>query len=178
KIPLILEGGPCRVGVESTVVSLTGEKPVLLRPGLITPAQLEAVLGGKVMLSAAILDRLKEDEKVMSPGMKYKHYAPKANVIMIEGDRDAYCDYVNQRRRDGVMALCFTEDEALLRVPAVQYGEQEDAAGQARLLFTALRRLDEAEAVTVYAHAPKKEGVALAVYNRLLRAAAFQVITL
>lgn len=178
KIPLILDGGSCTVGVESTVISLTGGQPVLLRPGLITPEQLEQTLNCKIALSTAILDKLEVGEKAQSPGMKYKHYAPKANVIIVEGGRDAYCSFVNTKKAEGVMALCFTEDEPLLDVPVVLYGRGEDAPAQARLLFTALRELDEAKAVTVYAHAPKKEGVALAVYNRLLRAAAFQVVKL
>lgn len=178
KIPLILDGGACNVGVESTVISLTGKEPLLLRPGFITPAQLEEALQCKVLLSAAILDKLKEGEKAQSPGMKYKHYAPKANVTIVDGSKEEYCNYVNQHAADGVMALCFTEDAPLLQVPCVQYGDTESAPQQARMLFTALRELDEKNAVTVYAHSPKKTDVALAVYNRLLRAAAFRVITL
>ena len=85
RLPLILDGGESMVGVESTVVSVTGEHPVLLRPGYITKEQMEAVLGEEVLVSPAILEKLKDGEVARSPGMKYKHYAPKAQVTILRG---------------------------------------------------------------------------------------------
>lgn len=178
RIPLILDGGPCQVGVESTVLSLCGEQPLLLRPGAVTPEQLSAALGREVQLSPAILEGLQPGQAPQSPGMKYKHYAPKARVTLVDCGATRYARYVNEHAEKGCMALCFAEDAAALRVPYIVYGGKEDAASQARQLFGALRQLDEQGAVTVLAHCPKKEGVALAVYNRLLRAAAFRVIKL
>lgn len=176
RVPLVIDGGPCAVGVESTVVSLAGAQPVLLRPGYITKEQMEAVLGREVALSDAVLHRLREGERAASPGMKYKHYAPKARVIIIKGDFAAYKAYVQAHEGPGVFCLCFAGEEESLPVPCVAYGAQGDEPSQARALFSALRRLDELGARVAYARCPSQSGVALAVYNRLLRAAAFEVV--
>lgn len=176
RVPLILDGGACEVGVESTVVSLAGPSPVLLRPGGITKEQLEAVLGCEVQLAHAVLHGLREGEKAASPGMKYKHYAPKAEVTLVKGPFRAYCDYVAGRAGPGVFALCYEGEETELSVPAVTYGRRESAASQAHALFGALRELDRRGARTVYARCPQMDGMALAVYNRILRAAAFRVV--
>ena len=178
RIPLIVDGGPCSVGVESTVVSLCGETPLILRPGAVTAEQMSAVLGCPVQLSHAVTEGLKEGEKPQSPGMKYKHYAPKAEVTLVTGTLQQYVQYVNKHAAPGCMALCFAEDVGALTVPSISYGGAQRPEQQAQQLFTALRQLDEQGAKTVFAHCPQKTGVALAVYNRLLRAAAFRVIEL
>ncbi len=178
RIPLIVDGGPCSVGVESTVVSLCGETPLILRPGAVTAEQMSAVLGCPVQLSHAVTEGLKEGEKPQSPGMKYKHYAPKAEVTLVTGTLQQYVQYVNEHAAPGCMALCFAEDVGALMVPSISYGGAQRPEQQAQQLFTALRQLDEQGAKTVFAHCPQKTGVALAVYNRLLRAAAFRVIEL
>lgn len=177
RIPAIVDGGPCEVGVESTVVTLATEKPRLLRPGGITLEQLEAVLG-EVEVDPAVLHQLKEGAKASSPGMKYKHYAPKAHVVIVEGNTKQYMDYVNARAGEGVCALCYNGEEAGLRVPAVSYGAEFDYSTQAHRLFEVLRELDEMGARQVYARCPRPEGVGMAVYNRLIRAAGFEVIRL
>lgn len=176
RVPLILDGGACEVGVESTVVSLAGSIPVLLRPGGVTKEQLEAALGCEVQMAHAVLHGLREGETAASPGMKYKHYAPKAEVTLVKGAFHAYCNYVAVHAGPGVFALCYEGEEAALCVPAVAYGRKEDAASQAHALFAALRELDRRGARTVYARCPREDGVALAVYNRILRAAAFRVV--
>lgn len=178
RIPLILEGGSCEVGVESTVISLAGEKPVLLRPGYITKEQLEQVLQKEVEIAHAVTHLLEQGEKVESPGMKYKHYAPKAQVIILKGNALQYQQYLQQHSHQGVAALCFEEDAPAMQIPFVVYGKENDPASQARELFSALRKLDENGAEEVYARCPAEDGVALAVYNRLLRAAAFRVVQL
>lgn len=178
KIPLILDGGACQVGVESTVVSLAGSQPVLLRPGYITREQLEQALGCPVKLADAVLHQLKEGERAASPGMKYKHYAPKAEVTILSGSFEAYYSYVAQHCEPGTFCLCFTGEEKKLPCPCVLYGHEADPAEQARRLFSALRELDAKGAKRVYARCPGQDGVALAVYNRLLRAAAFRVVAL
>ena len=178
RLPLILDGGESMVGVESTVVSVTGEHPVLLRPGYITKEQMEAVLGEEVQVSPAILEKLKEGEVARSPGMKYKHYAPKAQVTILRGSFDAFCRYVAEHAEEGVWALCFDGEAAKLPVPAIEYGRNHDGVTQAHHLFTALRDLDRHGAQIVYARCPEQEGVSMAVYNRLIRAAAFRVVTL
>ena len=178
RLPLILDGGACGVGVESTVVTLAGDEPTLLRPGFVTKEQLEQVLGREVALAGAVLHKLKEGETARSPGMKYKHYAPKAHVTILRGGFEAYRAYVSAHAGPGVWALCFDGEGERLPVPSVCYGAKEDDAAQARELFSALRRLDEKGAQTVYARCPHVDGVGLAVYNRLVRAAAFEVVEL
>ncbi len=175
RIAAVLDGGDSEVGVESTVVDLCGDIPRLLRPGGITPAMLEAVLG-TIDIHPAVLQDLQKGEAAPSPGMKYKHYAPKAQVYLVKGTDRGYIDYVNTHAGDGVMALCFDEHLPTLTVPAISYGGRQDDATQARQIFDALRQLDEQGATTVYAACPLPRGIGLAVYNRLLRAAAFRVI--
>lgn len=176
RIPMILDGGACQVGVESTVVTLAGEKPVLLRPGYITQQQLEQVLGEPVELTGAVTRQLQKGEVARSPGMKYKHYAPKAEVTILKGSLENYRAYLADHSGEGVFALCFEGEEKGLEMPFVTYGKADDPASQARELFGALRRLDALGAKTVYARCPGTTGVSLAVYNRLLRAAAFRVV--
>ena len=178
RLPLILDGGECTYGVESTVVSLVGEQPMLLRPGYVTKEQLEQALGEEVLVSHAILEKLADGEVARSPGMKYKHYAPKADVTILHGSFNAYRKYLAAHAADGVWGLCFDGEAAKLPVPCVEYGAQDDPAAQAHHLFSALRELDRKGAKTVYARCPEKDGVSMAVYNRLIRAAAFRVVDL
>lgn len=178
RLPLILDGGESAVGVESTVVSVIGEHPMLLRPGYITKEQMEAVLGEEVLVSPAILEKLKDGEVARSPGMKYKHYAPKAQVTILRGDFETYRRYVTEHAEEGVWALCFDGEGAQLPVPFIEYGRNHDGVTQAHHLFTALRDLDRHGARVVYARCPEQDGVSMAVYNRLIRAAAFRVVTL
>ena len=178
RLPMILDGGSCQVGVESTVITLAGPKPMLLRPGYVTKEQMEEVLGEEVLLSGAILEKLKEGETARSPGMKYKHYAPKADVTILRGSLEQYAAYVQQHQTEGTFCLCFDGEEDVLPVPCVSYGRETSGEEQAHDLFRALRALDEQGAKTVYARCPQDTGVSLAVYNRLLRAAAFRVVEL
>ena len=178
RLPLILDGGESNVGVESTVVAVTGEHPMLLRPGYITKEQMEAVLGEEVLVSPAILEKLKDGEVARSPGMKYKHYAPKAQVTILRGDFAKYKEFIKQHTEPGVWALCFDGEGAQLGVPFIEYGKNHDGVTQAHHLFTALRDLDKHGAQVVYARCPEQDGVSMAVYNRLIRAAAFRVVEL
>lgn len=173
KIDAIIDGGDCRYGVESTVITLAGDTPVILRPGAVTKEMLEKVIG-RVEVSPAVLSGMAENETAASPGMKYKHYAPKAQIILVEGSKERYCEFVNSRKN--AFALCFDGDG--VKIPHLTYGSENDDLSQARELFDALRRLDEAGAKKVYARAPHKDGVGMAVYNRIIRAAAFRVIDL
>lgn len=179
RLPLILDGGECDVGVESTVISVTGEQPILLRPGYVTREQMEEVLGEKVLLSHAILEKLKEGEEARSPGMKYKHYAPKADITIVKGSLEAFAAYVGEHSGDeNIWCLCFAGEEKILSTPCVPYGSCGDGVSQAHDLFRSLRLLDENGAKIVYARCPELDGVSMAVYNRLIRAAAFKVVEL
>lgn len=171
----IVMSGSSEVGLESTVISLVGDTPRLLRPGFVTVEQIESVIG-TIDVDKAVVEQPEEGKPVASPGMKYKHYAPKCNVTIIDGSKEDYVKFVNKNAGDGVYALCFKEDSKLLSVPSVCYGEMRDDASQAANLFTALRELDKVGANVAYAHCPDLKGVGLAVYNRLIRAAAFKII--
>ena len=179
RLPLILDGGESQVGVESTVISVVGEKPILLRPGYITKEQLEEVLDEEVILSPAILEKLKDGERPRSPGMKYKHYAPKADITILKGSFAKFQEFVQEKSgQPGVWCLCFDGEQTELPVPCVTYGKKGDGVSQAHELFRSLRELDEKGAKTVFARCPELDGVSMAVYNRLIRAAAFRVVEL
>ena len=177
RVDAIIDGGASSVGVESTIISFAGEKPVLLRPGYVTLEQLREELG-EVEVSHAVLEKLEEGEKVLSPGMKYKHYAPKAKVTLIKADSEEYIKYVNEHAGEGVFALCFDEEAKKLSVSTVCYGSEFSDEEQAEHIFEALRIIDESGAKRVFAHSPKVTGIGLAVYNRLIRAAGYKVIKL
>ncbi len=173
KIDAIIDGGDCKFGVESTVITLAGEVPTILRPGAITKEMIEAVIG-RVELSPAVLSQLGKNETAASPGMKYKHYSPKAKIVLVDAEKRVYEDFVNAR--ENAFALCFEGDA--VTTPHLTYGKENDALGQARELFDRLRQLDEKGAKKVYARIPSADGVGMAVYNRLIRAAAFNIIDL
>ena len=178
KIDAVLDDGPCRVGVESTVISLVSDIPKLLRPGGITAEELRDVLG-EVEIDKAVLDRINPDEKVSSPGMKYKHYAPRIKIIIIDSNSENFINFVNSKNKNNIAALCYEEEKCKLNVKTITYGKKNNLSTQANELFDALRRIDNLKDVDlVYARCPKKEGVGLAVYNRLIRAAGFEVLKL
>lgn len=173
KIDGIIDGGDCEFGVESTVITLATDVPTLLRPGAITKEMIEAVIG-EITVAPAVLEGMKNDEVAASPGMKYKHYAPKAKVVIVNADKKKYEKFVNAQK--GAFALCFDDDNII--IPKVTFGRENDDLSQAKELFDALRELDEMCAKKVYARIPHKDGVGMAVYNRLIRAAAFDIIDL
>lgn len=177
RVSAVVDGGPCGVGLESTVITLCGDRPRILRPGGVTTEQIRDVLGS-VDIDRAVTHKVEAGERVASPGMKYKHYAPKAHVTILNGPLDKMAAYVNERAGEGVAVLCFEGEEDCFNVPCVTYGKKEDDLSQAQHLFESLRELDRIGAKTVYARCPRKDGVGLAVYNRLIRAAAFEVIDL
>ncbi len=176
KIGAVIDGGDCEVGLESTVITLCTNPPTLLRPGKVTLEELREVLG-KVTLSHAVLEKLKDNEEAASPGMKYRHYAPKAKVYLVKAEDEAFYDFVNNK--NNILALCYDEDSDSMKVPYITLGKKHDYDTEAHKLFAALREIDERSDIsTVYARCPDTEGVGMAVYNRLIRAAAFEVIDL
>lgn len=177
KVDAIVDGGICSVGLESTVISLAEEIPVLLRPGAVTAEELREFIPN-LQIHQAVTSELKSGAKATSPGMRYKHYSPNAKVIILNGSSEQYISYINKNVEDGVYALCFEEDAKDLKVPVVIWGTKDDEATLAQRLFAALRELDKKSATKVYAHAPSKQGVGLAVYNRLIRAAGFDELDL
>lgn len=175
RVPLIIDGGECAEGVESTVITLAGEKPRLLRPGNITLSQLRAVLGD-VVVDDAVLNPLKDGEKVSSPGMKYKHYSPKASITVIRGNYKDFCAYVNAHAEDGTYAMVFAGEGNGLCVPVIEYGEHGSYKELSHMLFDSLRHLDDIGAKCCFVRCPDENNDDnLAVLNRLLRAAGFKV---
>ena len=179
RVDVIVDGGDCPLGVESTVLSLTGDRPRLLRPGAVTAAQLEEVLGsGSIDIDPAVTAPLAVDAAASSPGMKYRHYAPKMPLTIVHGSRLDFLRFAAQQT--DACFLVFHGEEAQITAHAIAYGNENDAQSQARGLFAALRRLDDTAitATQAYARAPAIEGVGMAVYNRLLRAASFRELYL
>lgn len=175
KIDAIVYDNECTVGVESTVISFCVNPPKLLRPGAVTKEQLLEIIPD-LAVDEAVLKEPEKDAKVESPGMKYKHYAPKTSAFLVEGDKDSFIKFVNAEKN--CAAICFYEEFDKITVPKLCYGKGENEESLAKGVFSALREIDNLNLEKVYIHAPSKTGIGLAVYNRLLRAAAFRVIKL
>ena len=180
KIDAIVDGGPCSVGVESTIVDLTCTPPRLLRPGGISLEQLRAVLG-QVDVDPAVTRLLGAGEKPKAPGMKYRHYAPKAPVTVVSGDPKTAAEYIaaHAAPEDGV--ICFDEFMPLFTSragtrPVMDLGPAGDKEEQARHIFDALRSFDHTQVAAIWAQCPDTEGIGLAITNRLNKAAGFQII--
>ncbi len=177
RIPAVLEGGSCLCGVESTVVALDDAQTIrVLRPGFVTPEQLGRI-AENVIVDDAVLTKLSTNAIVRSPGMKYKHYAPNAQVTLVQGDQDAFLQYMQPRLAAGVCALVFDADAAACKargIPYHTYGDTDEA--RAAAFFAALREADAAHITHLYVRAPRTDGVGLAVYNRLIRAAGYDVV--
>ena len=178
RVDMIL-GGECAIGVESTIVRLDGpDSLTLLRPGGITPEQLGEF--ARVTLSAAVLDKLKEGERVQSPGMKYKHYAPKTPLFLLRGDSEARKRYL-LRQSGSFAVLAYTEETEFYRSlgssPVVfDLGAGDDPGEQLHRLFYVLREADKVRCERIYAPLPATDGLSLALYNRMIRAAAYQIV--
>ena len=168
----VCDGGDCDVGVESTVISLATPVPILCRPGGVTLEQLKDVLG-EVDVADSILKPMKEGDVAPSPGMMYKHYSPNAKLTVVRGNLKEFKSYSDSSDADAVM--CFEgEEEYFKNKITVTFGREDDPLSQAQRLFFALRELDEKGADKVIVRSPSKDGVGLAVCNRLYRAAAFR----
>ncbi len=173
RIDAIVEDKDCKVGLESTVISLVTNPPLLLRPGKISFEELKETIND-LEIDDSIFEHVKDETQVSSPGMKYKHYSPKAKII---GCKLSFDDFIKLFECDkSANALCFDGEELELPVQAVTYGERFDSISQAKNLFSALHKIDEFGFKKVYARMPKSKGVGLAVYNRLIRACGFNVI--
>ena len=176
KIEAVVDGGPCRVGLESTIVDLTEDRPRLLRPGGITPEQLMEVLGDLVV-DKAVTAQIDKDAVVKAPGMKYRHYAPDCQVVIVSGSREKAAAYIKAHYEAGDRVLCFEEELPLYEGCApLSYGRESEVETLSAGLFAALRILDDPSIGMVFARCPVGGGVAYAVQNRLKKAAAFHII--
>ena len=178
KVDMIIDGGASEVGLESTIVALDGEVGTLLRPGAITYDALCCVCK-EVRVAPAVLEGLSKNERPLSPGMKYRHYAPRATLTLLDGEDSNIKAFMKSvATAKGVGLLCYNEEIPLLPIDATLFpvGAQDDLATQAHRLFAVLREADShPDITTLYAHLPPKDGLGLALYNRLIRAAAHTI---
>ena len=177
KIDAIVDGGPCSVGVESTIVDLTCTPPRLLRPGGVTLEQLEQVLG-QVAVDPAVTRLMGAGERPRAPGMKYRHYAPKAPVTVVAGAGETSAAYIAAHAAPGDGVICFDEFASQFPQQVVRtVGPARDTEEQARHIFQALRAFDHTQVTAIWAQCPDSRGLGLAVANRLNKAAGFQIIS-
>lgn len=175
RIEMIIDGGQSEIGVESTVVSLTGEICTVLRPGEVSPRELYGVVGD-VVVAEAVKVPSAAGENPESPGMKYKHYAPETPLVLVSGERETVIAYVNSEKRKKAV-LSYSEDaEKYTDAYVIDIGAAEDAHGQMHNLFKALRDVEAAEAEIIYANLPPETDDFLAIYNRMIRACGGEVI--
>ena len=176
KIDGIVDGGPCAVGVESTIVDLTVMPPRLLRPGGVTLEQLRDALG-EVAVDPAVTRLMGAGEQPRAPGMKYRHYAPKAPVTVVQGAPAAAARYIQAHMAPGDGVICFDEYAGLFAGhPLEQLGPSTDVPEQARRVFEALRWFDGTGVSRIWAQCPAAAGIGLAVANRLNKAAGFHIV--
>lgn len=177
KIPAVIDGGVCNFGVESTVICFDDNETVrILRPGSVTMEMLEKAVDN-VIIDNAIINDIQDGQKAMSPGMKYKHYSPAADVVIVEGDIESFCRFVGENNAGGCFCLV-PDGDCRYSIPCRYLTYGADSRQQAHNLFARLRELDEIGVSKVFVRPPSKDGEGLAVYNRLLRAAGFEVISL
>lgn len=176
RIAAIVDGGECEFGIESTVLTLATPVPRLLRPGAVTAEQLKEVLG-EVQIDEAVLNPLAKDAVAASPGMKYKHYSPKAQIYIVRGGKEEFFSYLENHKGEADHVLIFEGEEDMTCLPFVTFGKEDEPLTQSHRLFVALRELDDDGAKTVFARCPSEKGVGLGVCNRLYRAAAFRFLS-
>ncbi len=179
RVDMILDGGECEIGLESTIVKIENDGLILLRPGGITYDAL-CMVCEKVTVADAVTHQLAADERPLSPGMKYRHYAPTAPLVLLSGTDKAVLSFLKEEQNSKNCAiLCYEEERIHLKNQnLICVGCQRDLEAQAKRLFHALRQADNTDAEIIYAHLPPMEGIGLALYNRMIRAAAHTVLKL
>ena len=182
KIAMILDGGPVGIGIESTIIDLTEEQPMILRPGYITPEMLSEVLQEEVVIDPGII-AADDTRKPKAPGMKYKHYAPKAEMIIVDGAQDAVIDKINEltaaKRAEGKKVAVIATDETKDRYDAqviLSMGKRADEDAIAQHLYKILRECDELDVGEIYSECFQTPRIGQAIMNRLLKAAGHTVI--
>ena len=176
RIPLILDGGPCQVGVESTVLDLTHEVPCVLRPGAVTPEEIARIVGD-CKVASSVMRPLKEGESAPSPGMKHRHYAPKAKMTVFVGGDAQVLSAIRTRYDQTENAVILCHDSILHQLGDRRAYSLGATPGEgAHLLFQRLREMDELGCSVILAQGWEAEGEALAVMNRMARAAAFDIV--
>ena len=176
RVDMIIDGGESEIGLESTIVKLDGNSATLLRPGAITYDALLCVCE-RVEIAPAVTERLGENERPLSPGMKYRHYAPSAPLVLLDGNEKDTLEYmIRMQSEQNCAIICYDEEVPYLADNMViSIGARDDLETQASSLFAALRLVDKFSADIIYAHLPPQCGIGLALYNRMIRAAAHTI---
>ena len=180
RVEVILDGGSSDFGLESTIVKIDeDDRLTLLRPGKITPEDLRA-LGFDIVVAGAVTEGMKEGEVALSPGMKYRHYAPKATFTLLDGEFDAICEFLAEKSGQSVAFFAYEEDKCLLEekkldITIYTLGSKFDEKTQAKNLFRLLRVADKNNHKEIFAPLPEMTGIGLALYNRMIRAAAHTI---
>lgn len=176
RIPMILDGGACQVGVESTVCDLTGDVPVILRPGAVTRDMIASEVGD-CLVAGSVMRPLREGESAPSPGMKHRHYAPKGKLTIVRGEKKRVIDTIS-RLYDQADNACILCGESRIkcyrnRICRILGDTPEEAENH---LFTLLREMDDRGIAHIFAEGFAESDDSLAVMNRMARAAAFDII--
>ena len=185
RVDMIIDGGEADFGLESTIVKIEDDNTLtLLRPGKITPEDLSEIVP-LVKIADAVTSELREGEIALSPGMKYRHYAPKSPLVLLNGDRCSAAEYIekNSVKHQKIALVTYIDDmfffkDRLPQVKCYDFGDKKDMLAQAHNLFSILRDADKENFDIIYAPMPDTCGIGLALYNRMIRAAAHKVIKL
>lgn len=183
KISMVIDGGAVGIGIESTIVDVTGDIPMILRPGYINKKMLEEVVG-EVTIDKAILGPVSPDLKPKAPGMKYKHYAPKADFTMFDGDIDKVADRINElaesyiKKGYKVGIISSAESKERYRYgEVISIGSRNNEISISKNLYKVLREFDDKQVDYILGETFRSEELGQAIMNRLLKAAGYQVET-
>ncbi len=183
KIDMIIDGGPADIGLESTIVKLDDNTPCLLRPGGVTLEALGALLG-EVRIDKAVTQKLADNERPLAPGMMYRHYAPKAPLALFDGNDKEFFDFLTEHsNKEKIAVLAYDEDfQTLVKIGVdekniLSLGKIDNKKSHAARLFALLRECDKQNFEKIYSRLPSREGISLALYNRIIKAAGYNVIT-
>lgn len=180
RVDMIIDGGDCDIGLESTIVMLKNNEAILLRPGAITYDALCCVCD-TVTLSEAAAGKTAENERPLAPGMQYRHYAPQSNFVLINASTsEQFIEFIKEKRTlENCAVICSPcEAELIGGKNIILTGSENDLSTQAHRLFSALREADSLGCDIIYARLPLKSGIGLALYNRMIRAASHTVINI
>lgn len=180
RVAAIIDGGDCDFGLESTIVKIEDDESLtLLRPGKITVDELSLI--ANITVAAAVTGALEAGQVALSPGMKYRHYAPKSPLVLLDGDLESCIGYIKKSEEKHIAVLCYSDDFDTFErdigyAKLFKLGYRDDMSAQAHSLFALLRDADKFDFEMIYAPLPVKQGVGLALYNRLIRAAAHRIV--
>ncbi|MBR3163226.1 MAG: threonylcarbamoyl-AMP synthase [Clostridia bacterium] len=179
KVDYIIDGGPCDVGLESTVVRVINNVPHILRPGKITPEQIKQV-AGDVVIDKHILHKFNSEKPVLSPGMKYRHYAPDSKCVLVYSvDNNKMVDKINELSKNykNSLVICCNENSKYYSyAKTLTYGIKSNLESISKNIFSSLRKVDNYNPDIVFIEGVESSGLGLAIMNRLIRACEYNYI--